>query len=253
VPGKLDPSEAFGRHSPLLSSAVTSRVAVRGSNYGRVPAPNLEGRLRKWPGTEAHPAALICHANPKAGGHMDMKLLQAIEDALLARGVATLVYNSRGVGKSEGYISGLEDRRLVAPEGTPETLDAGAALAYLASLEGIDGDRLAIVGHSFGARVALAYLYLNSGATGVQGVACIGLPVAWRDLSHLGKWPRPKLFVTGERDDFCPPDKLEEYVATLPPPSTQVTLKGTGHFFEGREHDLGGVVGEFLLQVFSLG
>ena len=63
---------------------------------------------------------------------------------------------------------------------------------------------------------------------------------------YLGQWPHPKLFVTGENDDFSPPDKLAEFVATLPEPKTQVTLRKTGHFFEGREHDLAAVVDEFL-------
>jgi alpha/beta superfamily hydrolase len=80
---------------------------------------------------------------------------------------------------------------------------------------------------------------------------CIGLPVAWRDLSDYGQWSNPKLFVTGEKDDFCPPERLAEFVAGLPEPATIVTLRNTGHFFEGREDDLAVTVGTFLRQVLE--
>jgi alpha/beta superfamily hydrolase len=55
--------------------------------------------------------------------------------------------------------------------------------------------------------------------------------------------------VTGENDDFSPPDDLMEFVARLPEPANQVTLRNTGHFFEGREEDLAHVIAEFIKSV----
>ena len=222
-----------------------------GAAVGGAEAPALEGRLRTIPGGAMHAGVVLCHANPAAGGNMDMAVMQAIEKALVEREIATLRYNSRGVGASTGAVSTSGDRRLVAPEGEAETEDVGAALDFLGMQEGVDDRRLALVGHSFGARIALAYLAAHPEDDRVRGVACIGLPVAWRDLSYLGRWARPKLFVAGELDDFCPPAELERVVAGLPEPSTIVVLKRTGHFFEGREGDLADVVGEFLGQVLS--
>jgi alpha/beta superfamily hydrolase len=200
-----------------------------------------------------HAGAILCHANPAAGGHMDMELMVAIEKSLAELGIATLRYNSRGIGSSEGTVSRSPGKTLVAPEGTAETADVGAALQFLGMQEGVDAYRLAIVGHSFGARIALAYLASNSDEDEVEirAVVCIGLPVAWRDLSNYGQWSHPKLFVTGEKDDFCPPDHLAQFVAGLPEPSTVVTLRNTGHFFEGREDDVADTVGAFLLQVLE--
>ena len=226
----------------------TRYVTFKGSAANGEEAPDLEGRLSLISDGALHPGAVLLHANPAGGGHMDMRVVLAIEAALARDGIATLRYNFRGVGSSGGRISSAGDRRLVAPEGEAETADVGAALDFLGMQEGVDGRKLALVGHSFGARIALAYLASHADDR-VQAVACVGLAVAWRDLSHLGQWERPKLFVTGERDDFCPPDKLEEFVAGLPEPSTQVVLKNTGHFFEGREDDLAAVVGEFLSRV----
>lgn len=180
-----------------------------------------------------------------------MQLMLAIESSLAELGIATLRYNSRGIGKSEGAVSKSPGKTLVAPEGTAETADVGAALQFLAMQEGVDDSRLAIVGHSFGARIALAFLAANPDKADIRAVVCIGLPVAWRDLSDYGQWPHPKLFITGEKDDFCPPDLLAEYVAGLPEPATIVTLRNTGHFFEGREEDLAETVVAFLRQVLE--
>ena len=200
-----------------------------------------------------HPGVVLLHANPAGGGNMDMRVMLAIESALAAAGVATLRYNSRGIGESTGTISSAGDRRLVAPEGAPETADVGLALEFLGVQASVDSHRLARVGHSFGARIALAYLAARPEEERVQAAVCIGLPVAWRNLAHLGQWSRPKLFVTGERDDFSPPDKLDEYVQGLPTPKTQVMFKDTGHFFEGREDDLGATVTEFISRVLLSG
>ncbi|MEO6458618.1 MAG: alpha/beta fold hydrolase [Chloroflexia bacterium] len=215
------------------------------------PAPELEGRLAVPADGILHPGVVLCHANPAAGGSMDMKLMLAIESVLAEHGTATLRYNSRGIGNSGGSVSQAPGKTLVAPEGTAETADIGAALTFLGMQEGVDASRLALVGHSFGARIILAFLASNPQEMEIRAIVCIGLPVAWRDLSHYGQWPHPKLFVTGEKDDFCPPDRLAEFVADLPDSATMVTLRNTGHFFEGREQDLADAVATFLRQVLA--
>ena len=226
-------------------------VLFAGSAVGGQEAPMLEGRLYVPADGMLHPGVVLLHANPAGGGNMDMRVMRALEEALIVGGFATLRYNSRGVGGSTGTISRTQGARLVTPEGEPETEDVGAALAFLGMQDGVDDNRLALVGHSFGARIALAYLAKHLDEPGVQAVVCVGLPVGWRDLSHLGRWPRPKLFVTGERDDFCPPEALVEFVSGLPEPSNVVILKNTGHFFEGRERDLAAVVAAFLGQTLQ--
>ena len=224
-------------------------VSFPGHANAGEPAPELEGRLAVPADGTLHPGVVICHANPAAGGSMDMKLMVAIESALSEQGMATLRYNSRGIGNSGGSVSQAPGKLIVAPEGTAETTDIGAALAFLGMQEGVDASRLALVGHSFGARIILAFLASNPEEADIRAIVCIGLPVAWRDLSDYGQWPHPKLFVTGEKDDFCPPDHLAEFVAGLPEPATIVTLRNTGHFFEGREEDLADTVAIFLQQV----
>jgi alpha/beta superfamily hydrolase len=225
---------------------LTRHVSFSGRAVDGTEAPTLEGMLQVPADGALHPGVVFCHANPAGGGHMDMKPLLAIEEALATHSIATLRYNSRGVGESTGTISRTADKKLVAPEGEPETEDIGAALAFLSMQQGVDMDRLALVGHSFGGRIALAYLSSHIEDTSVKAVVCIGLPVAWRNLAHLGKWHHPKLFVTGERDDFSPPDQLADFAKSLPEPAKVVTLQGTGHFFEGHEKELAAEVAAFL-------
>lgn len=225
-------------------------VTFAGRASGDQEPAELEGVFQCTLDGTLHPGVVLCHANPAAGGNMDMKVMLAIEEALGASGFATLRYNSRGIGASTGTVSRTEGKKLVAPEGEVEVSDVGAALDFIGRQDGVDASRLALVGHSFGARISLAYVAFHP-AHGVKAVVCIGLPVAWRDLSHLGQWPHPRLFVTGEHDDFCPPVKLAEYVETLPQPTTILTLRDTGHFFEGREDDLALAVLAFLQKVLE--
>ncbi|HKP52431.1 MAG TPA: alpha/beta fold hydrolase [Chloroflexia bacterium] len=226
-------------------------VTFSGFSPGSEEPPLLEGRLYVPADGTLHPGVVLCHSNPAAGGHIDTTLMIALEVALIEDGFATLQYNSRGVRGSGGTISRGHDKKLVAPEGMPETEDVGAALRFLGAQDGVNNRKMALVGHSFGARVLLAYLAAHPEEAHVGAAVPIGLAVGWRDLSHLGQWPHPKLFVTGERDDFCPPDKLRQFVDTLPQPSTTTVLKETGHFFEGRQRDLGRIVAAFLKQVLG--
>lgn len=230
-------------HASPLARHITFQGRAGGGE-----APLLEGVLHVPQDGALHSGVVLLHANPAAGGNMDMKTMQAIEAALASAGTATLRYNSRGVGNSTGVISRNEGKRLVAPEGEAEVGDIGAALNFLGGQDYVDESRLALVGHSFGARISLAYVAANADDR-VRAITCIGLPVAWRDLSYLGQWPRPRLFVTGELDDFCPPDELAKFVDTLPEPKTLLTIKNTGHFFEGKERDLAMAVAAFLRQV----
>ena len=49
---------------------------------------------------------------------------------------------------------------------------------------------------------------------------------------------KPKLFVSGARDQFGPRAKLEALVASVPEPKKLVLIEGADHFFEGRLREL---------------
>src|SRR5260370_22509693 len=82
----------------------------------------LEGLIAN-PGGDA-PAAVVCHPHPMYGGSMFNNVVEAILGALRELGYATLRFNFRGVGGSEGEYDG----------GRGEADDACAAMAFLLAL-----------------------------------------------------------------------------------------------------------------------
>jgi alpha/beta superfamily hydrolase len=57
-------------------------------------------------------------------------------------------------------------------------------------------------------------------------------------LDFLRDCTRPKLFVSGARDQFGPRARLEALVASVPEPKKLVIIEGADHFFEGRLREL---------------
>ena len=90
---------------------------------------------------DAAPGAVICHPHPMYGGSMDNNVVEAIIAAMWRRGYATLRFNFRGVGASEGEYDG----------GEGEAEDARAAVEFLAAQPDIDRGAIALAGYSFGA------------------------------------------------------------------------------------------------------
>ena len=86
--------------------------------------PGASGRIegRYSPGKRPNaPIALILHPHPKAGGHMNNPVAVTLHQLFQQRGFATLRYNSRGVGKSQGEFD----------SGIGELADAATALDWL--------------------------------------------------------------------------------------------------------------------------
>ncbi len=238
-------------HSP--TSGHWRRVQFSSAGGPGDPPVQLTGRIAGFDDDLRHPAVLLLHPNPAHGGTMDSKILRAVADTLYPLGVGSLRYNSRGVGGSGGEI-------LVEPgtvgdmswvRGIWETADVDAALDFLAAQPWVDSNRIALAGFSFGSRIALSHLAAHPRDPRIAAVVAIGFPLATRDLSHLGRWPGPKLFITGEHDNFCPPDQLAAFVASLPPPALRAVIKDVGHFLIGREPAAGLMTAEFLRPILG--
>jgi hypothetical protein len=57
-------------------------------------------------------------------------------------------------------------------------------------------------------------------------------------FEFLQECMKPKLFVSGARDQFGPRAKLEALIASVPEPKKVVMIEGADHFFEGRLREL---------------
>jgi uncharacterized protein len=183
----------------------------------------LEGLSAKPSGGAAARGAVVCHPHPLYGGSMHNNVVEAILEALWKLGFATLRFNFRGVGASEGEHAG----------GAGEIEDAKAAMQFLLSQPGVAGDGAVMAGYSFGAAMAM-----RSGAvlTEVATIAAIALPVGMGDFSFAAGSGKKIVLVAGDRDSYCPKRGITELAEIC---SAQLRiLDGADHFFGGYEDAL---------------
>src|SRR5262249_58855177 len=95
-------------------------------------------------------------------------------------------------------------------------------------------------GFSFGAAVGLRAACADSRVKFLIGVGTPAVPVAedtetprTYTYEFLQSCTKPKLFVSGARDQFGPKEKLEALVASAAEPKKLVLIEGGDHFFEG--------------------
>ena len=194
-------------------------------------AGRLEALLNA--GTEhATHAALVCHPHPLFGGTLHNKVVFHTMKALNNFGFPVLRFNFRGTGLSQGAHD----------NGDGEVDDVRTALDWLDSEYHLP---LLFAGFSFGAAVGLRAACAD---TRVQALIGVGTPVGpvvaesevprAYTFEFLQQCTKPKLFVSGARDQFGPRDKLEALVASAPEPKKLIMIEGADHFFAGRLHEL---------------
>lgn len=174
--------------------------------------------------------AIILHPHPAYGGTMGNNVVMALARVLHDTGHATLRFNFRGVGQSEGHYS----------EGRGEAEDARAAIAFMQKKLG-DDTPLVLAGYSFGSWVAANVIGED---TTVSHLILVSPPTSMFDFSGLMKdeEERARFVVVGERDQFCDRDALQEIFDRLPEPKALRVIPRADHFYFGREKDLAAAV-----------
>ncbi len=198
------------------------------------PSVRLEGVLALPPAAHEGarcPAAVLCHPQPAASSLRDPLLAQLDAD-LVGRGFVTLRFNFRGVGASEG---GSTDGRV-------EPLDIAGAVAFLLEQPEVNAAKLCLVGHAFGAAMALAYARYDPRVRTVVAVS----PPIFRIADELPGFERPVLFVTAEYDEVCPEFKLAPLATGLPRLQGIRVIPGARHLMRGREPAATAIVGQYL-------
>lgn len=154
---------------------------------------------------EAAPRAalLICHGIGETVEHW-----REVQNLLAAQGVASLVFDYCGYGKSKGAVDWSQFEQ-----------DAIAAFAFLKQLR--PGAPVSLLGFSMGSGIATAILertdperlVLCAAFTSFRDAACsLGvprrfssvMPAIWSGEEPLRQWRRPVLIVHGERDRTFP-------------------------------------------------
>ena len=215
---------AFPSSSPASAPGIATLRSVELPG----PAGRLEALLNEG-APEAPFAALICHPNPEAGGTMHNKVVYHAMKVMNAPGWGlgwpVLRFNFRGTGLSQGVHDGRAE--------------AGDVLAALDWLENEYKRPIVVAGFSFGAAMAL-FACCNPGQprTNLRALAALGLPTQadghhYR-YSFLTGCALPKLFLSGDHDQFAPAPDLEHLAATTAEPKKLVLLTGADHFFAGQ-------------------
>jgi alpha/beta superfamily hydrolase len=201
-------------HGMQPSSQIRSLDDLRG------PSGRLEALLNSGH-ADAPYAALVCHPHPSGGGTMHNKVVYHAMKVFAEFGLSVLRFNFRGVGLSQGEHD----------HGHGEQDDVRAALDWL------DAEfhrPILFAGFSFGAQVGLRAC---CGDARVRCLIALGLPVqaAGRNYSFgfLPQCSAPKLFISGDHDNFGLRELLTAVIQRAPEPKRMVWVAGADHFFQG--------------------
>ena len=178
----------------------------------------LEGRLNLPGDRGLFPVVVICHPHSQMGGSMDNNVVDTICEELLARGIAAFKFNFRGVEGSQGDFD----------HGRGEQVDACSAVKYVSGLPQIDNHRIGLAGYSAGAAWGIGG---TCGEDKVRAVAAVSPPLALFDFSFLKKCHKPKLLITGDRDQFVDILGYRRFVGQLMPDIKSIVVAGADHFW----------------------
>ncbi len=162
---------------------------------GRIEAQYSRGK------TENAPIALILHPHPKTHGHMNNAVTVALYRVFMKHGFATLRYNSRGVGKSQGEFD----------SGIGELGDAATALDWLQA-ENPTASQTWVAGYQYGAYIGMQLLMRRPETDGFISVTP---PANVYDFTFLAPCPASGLILHGAADTVSPHADVDRMVAKL--------------------------------------
>jgi alpha/beta superfamily hydrolase len=216
----------------------TEAVRFPSGRYG------LEGELT-YDSRPAVGVAAIAGPHPLLGGSMRNNVVCGLADGLARRGVATLRFNYRGVGNSDGPAGDVVDNlaRFWATSHVAEEAgyrdDFAAAAAFLRCALGCRFPA-ALVGYSFGCSV------LPRAAVGTVPLVLVAPTLGTHDYGAFAKLPNPLLVVASDDDFAAAAGQAREWFAGLTGPKQLTRGRFDNHFFRGHEEWLAGEVFDFL-------
>lgn len=195
----------------------------------------LDGRLAVPEG--ARRVVVVAHPHPLYGGSMDDPVVRAIARVASEHGAATLRFDFRGVGSSEGRHRG----------GAPEIGDLLGAVRVAA--QALPGAPVSLAGYSFGSWVALQAARTH--AAPVDRVAILAPALGLFAYDELPRHPGARRFdgpvaiVAGDRDGFSDPVRARVLAAGIG--ASIAVLSGEDHFFSRTRRRVAELLSPFLL------
>jgi uncharacterized protein len=193
------------------------------------PAGALEVLLETPADGAPRAFGVICHPHPLFGGTLQNKVVHTLARSFQDLGAATMRFNFRGVGASEGRFA----------DGLGETDDTLAVIA--AGRARFPDIPLWLAGFSFGGAVAARAAQMAA----ARQLVTVAPAVALINLNDLKVPDCPWLIVQGSDDELVAASAVIDWAAHLAPAPTLALLPGVGHFFHGRLRELREVVIDF--------
>ncbi len=162
---------------------------------GRLEGSYLAGK------TPEAPIALILHGHPKAAGNMNNPVPIVLFRVFMKRGFATLRFNFRGVGRSQGEFD----------MGIGELADAATALDWLQQ-NNPQAAQTWVAGYQFGAYVGMQLLMRRPE---MDGFVSVSPPMNMYDFSFLAPCPSSGLILHGSADTVAPVGEVERAAAKI--------------------------------------
>jgi alpha/beta superfamily hydrolase len=204
------------------------------------PAGKLEALLNEGSAHASH-AALVCHPHPVYGGTLHNKVVFHTMKALNSFGFPVLRFNFRGAGLSQGEHD----------HGRGELEDVRTGLDWLDSEFHLP---MIFAGFSFGAAVGLRVACPDPRVSVLIGLGLPVVPIDDRhyDFDFLQHCAKPRLFVSGSRDQFASREQIVRLIEPLPKPKQLKIIEDADHFFEGRLRELRDTIEKWIKEVIVL-
>jgi alpha/beta superfamily hydrolase len=229
----------------MPSPAPDDALTVESIGFSTGPH-RLEGELAYSGALHPLGAVALAGPHPLLGGTMDNNVVRALAAGLAQRNMATLRFNYRGVGRSEGPPGDAASdlARFWQTSRTPEEKNYRADLtAAVAHLREAVGPRLplALVGYSFGCT-----LLPHAGLGGDTPLVLIAPTVGTHDYDGFAGATGPLLVIAPRGDFAADAGRLSRWFDGLGAPRRLVRANLDNHFFRGHEPWLVDAVQAFL-------
>jgi alpha/beta superfamily hydrolase len=187
------------------------------------------------PGT-ANKGVVITHPHPQYGGTMRNPVVETVQSAYAQHGYATLRFNFRGVGSSQGDYD----------NGVGEQDDVRTAIAYINQR---DVTAVDLAGYSFGA-------WVNAGVaadkhTTIASMVMVSPPVGFIEFENVNALSCLDLIVTGSRDEIAPANRIRELLPTWNPDAQFDIIDACDHFYIGYLEKLQSILTRYLQSATS--
>jgi alpha/beta superfamily hydrolase len=208
----------------------------------------LEGELAYAEETEdLLGGVVLAGSHPLLGGNMHNNVVRGVGDGLAERGWATLRFNYRGVGRSEGprvdvarHMTEFWETSHVPGE-MDLWQDVQGAVSFLRPIAGATRP-LVLIGYSFGCALLPAVCRSESPAD----VGLIAPPLGKHDYTDFAAVQCPLLVIVSENDFTLESERLHLWFDRLPARKQLVQASLDNHFFRGHELWLVETISAFL-------